>query len=114
MSCEACDEREKKIDELLRTVKALKVDISGRSEITLLLQQKYEAEFHLRREVGGQLAKAVLQIDECVCAAREAKRMLLEHGYKVNAAVMYILDKITILRMDPCVQRDTEKRKEGS
>lgn len=43
MSCESCDERAKKIDELLYTVKALKVDISGRSEITLLLQQKYEA-----------------------------------------------------------------------
>lgn len=64
MSCEACDEREKKIDELLRAVKALKVDISGRSEITLLLQQKYEAEFDLRRKVGGQLAIAVLQVEE--------------------------------------------------
>lgn len=50
-----------------------------------------------------------LQIDEAVKAARAAKKLLLDHGYHLTGAVMRELDKITVLRMDPCIEkRDAE------
>jgi len=64
-------------------------------------QKKYIDSDHERREL-------LRQLDETIKAAREAKRMLLEHGYHPQAAVISELDKITILKMNPGIQRDTD------
>lgn len=64
-------------------------------------QKKYIDCDHERREV-------LRQLDEVIKAAREAKRMLLEHGYHPQAAVISELDKITIMKMNPGIARDSD------
>lgn len=96
--------------------------IFNEAEVKRLNLQKSELEDKLRAKEGyvadleeqtkslrGVVTEKNRLIDECVKAAKEAKQMLLDQGYRLNAGVMRELDKITILRMDPCIQQSQRK-----
>lgn len=60
------------------------------------------------KEADERATKAEAQVDEAVKTAKQVKRMLLEHGYHPQSAVMYELDKITIMRMDVCASDEMD------
>lgn len=69
-------------------------------------QKKYIDCDHERREL-------LRQLDEAIKAGREAKRLLIEHGYHPQAEVITQLDKITIMKMNPIVQKEAVVQKEA-